>query len=124
MVRMNAWCHGISLRLALKGHSNKKTQKSVKKTETEATFEIMSSTEAPDPIFRRRWPIIITFFIFASNNAFQYVEIWFASELISSEDVNLHSKTFSLKTKIENHECTFCQFLNKYLSIIIHPRIR
>ena len=79
MVRMNAWCHGISLRLALKGHSNKKTQKSVKKTETEATFEIMSSTEAPDPIFRRRWPIIITFFIFASNNAFQYVEIWFAS---------------------------------------------
>ena len=42
-------------------------------------IEIMSSTEAPDPIFRRRWPIIITFFIFASNNAFQYVEIWFQS---------------------------------------------
>ena len=34
--------------------------------------------EIIDPIFRRRWPIIITFFVFASNNAFQYVEIWFS----------------------------------------------
>ena len=31
-------------------------------------------TRIKDPIFKRRWPIIFTFFIFCANNSFQMVE--------------------------------------------------
>ena len=31
-------------------------------------------TRIKDPILKRRWPIIFTFFIFCANNSFQMVE--------------------------------------------------
>ena len=40
-------------------------------------------TRIKDPIFKRRWPIIFTFFIFSANNSFQMVEFLPISQQVS-----------------------------------------
>ena len=80
-----------------------------------------SPVEILDPIFRRRWPIIITFFIFASNNAFQYVEIWFSIFQIRVNQVSYKSSSihFIPTTPLLSHIDSRALILYNFVTSII-----
>ena len=49
----------------------------------DSTVSPSKAAKIKDPIFKRRWPIIFTFFILSANNSFQMVEFLPISQQVS-----------------------------------------